>query len=77
MCVFLGFQVHYKKQYEQTKAHYQLVLDTAEQRHHKDNAVLLSQVPVDVTWQQQLVTTTVAQSQRCMFAGAGEVQRGV
>lgn len=37
--------MHYKKKYEQTKAQYHLVVDTAEQRHHKENAVLHSQVP--------------------------------
>lgn len=37
-------QVQYKKQYEQTKAHYHMTVDTAEQLHHKENAVLHSQV---------------------------------
>uniref|UniRef100_A0A3Q2ZMS8 Nebulette n=1 Tax=Kryptolebias marmoratus TaxID=37003 RepID=A0A3Q2ZMS8_KRYMA len=36
--------VEYKKKYQQTKAHYHLSVDTAEQRHHKENAVLHSQV---------------------------------
>lgn len=48
-CVCL--QVHYKKKYEQTKAQYHLVVDTAEQLHHKENAVLHSQVPIYVIWQ--------------------------
>lgn len=47
MCLCTGLQVHYKKKYEQTKAQYHLVVDTAEQRHHKDNALLLSQVHVN------------------------------
>lgn len=42
MCVCV--QVEYKKKYEQTKAHYHVALDTAEQLHHKENAVLHSQV---------------------------------
>uniref|UniRef100_A0A3B4AW03 Uncharacterized protein n=1 Tax=Periophthalmus magnuspinnatus TaxID=409849 RepID=A0A3B4AW03_9GOBI len=40
----LQSNVEYKRQYEQNKAQYHMVLDTAEQRHHKDNAVLHSQV---------------------------------
>lgn len=36
--------MEYKKKYEQTKAHYHIALDTAEQLHHKENAVLHSQV---------------------------------
>ena len=47
VCVRARLQVHYKKKYEQTKAEFHLVVDTAEQRHHKDNALLLSQVPGD------------------------------
>lgn len=42
MCMFE--QVEYKKKYEQTKAHYHVALDTAEQLHHRENAVLHSQV---------------------------------
>lgn len=37
-------QVEYKKKYEQTKAHYHIAVDTAEQLHHKENALLHSQV---------------------------------
>lgn len=36
--------MEYKKKYEQTKAQYHIALDTAEQLHHKENAVLHSQV---------------------------------
>lgn len=38
------FQVEYRKKYEQSKGHYHTALDTAEQLHHKENAVLHSQV---------------------------------
>uniref|UniRef100_A0A3Q2GIE5 Nebulette n=1 Tax=Cyprinodon variegatus TaxID=28743 RepID=A0A3Q2GIE5_CYPVA len=37
-------QLEYKKKYKQTKAHYHNALDTAEQLHHRENAVLHSQV---------------------------------
>lgn len=79
LCVCTGLQVLYKKKYEQTKAQYHLVVDTAEQRHHKDNALLLSQVRVHLTWQsaRDSVAVTAAQSQRCVFVGEGEIQRGV
>lgn len=46
--IHVCLQVHYKKKYEQTKAQYHLVVDTAEQLHHKENAVLHSQVPIYV-----------------------------
>lgn len=45
-CLFIQFE--YKKQYEQSKGHYHLALDTAERLHHKENAVLQSQVCVNV-----------------------------
>lgn len=38
------FQVEYRKKYEQSKGRYHIALDTAEQLHHKENAVLHSQV---------------------------------
>ncbi|MEQ2158259.1 hypothetical protein GOODEAATRI_010444, partial [Goodea atripinnis] len=40
----LQSNLEYKKKYKQTKAHYHNAVDTAEQRHHKENAVLHSQV---------------------------------
>lgn len=59
ICVCL--QVHYKKKYEQTKAQYHVVVDTAEQLHHKENAVLHSQVPVYVIWQSDSFSASLRQ----------------
>ena len=36
--------MEYRKKYEQAKGHYHAALDTAEQLHHRENAVLHSQV---------------------------------
>lgn len=80
VCVCL--QVHYKKKYEQTKAQYHLVVDTAEQLHHKENAVLHSQVPIYVIWRLlslfKAVTTLRTPSKiTTVCVGEGEVQRRV
>ncbi|KAI4881786.1 hypothetical protein NFI96_011480 [Prochilodus magdalenae] len=40
----LASQVQYRKKYEQAKGQYHFTLDTAEQLHHKANAVLHSQI---------------------------------
>uniref|UniRef100_A0A3P9J2L7 Nebulette n=1 Tax=Oryzias latipes TaxID=8090 RepID=A0A3P9J2L7_ORYLA len=40
----LQSNAEYKKKYEQTKAYYHMAVDTAEQLHHKETAVLHSQV---------------------------------
>lgn len=79
LCLCTGLQVHYKKQYEETKARYHLVVDTAEQRHHKDNARLLSQVPVPDAPQllAAIAAVTPPQPQRCVCVGEGEIQGGV
>lgn len=37
-------QVEYRKKYEESKGRSLVTLDTAEQRHHQENAVLHSQV---------------------------------
>lgn len=42
----LSIQIEYKKKYEQSKGHYHIALDTAEQLHHRENAVLHSQVGI-------------------------------
>lgn len=52
MCVFghvclracVRGQVEYKKKYEQTKTHYHMDMDSAEQLHHRETAGLHSQV---------------------------------
>uniref|UniRef100_A0A3Q2NWI8 Nebulette n=1 Tax=Fundulus heteroclitus TaxID=8078 RepID=A0A3Q2NWI8_FUNHE len=40
----LQSNLEYKKKSDQTKAHYHMAVDTAEQLHHRENAVLHSQV---------------------------------
>lgn len=44
MLGYFLFQYEYKKLFERSKGLYHFALDTAEQMHHKENAVLQSQV---------------------------------
>lgn len=79
VCVSVCVQVEYKKKYEQTKAHYHMALDTAEQRHHKENAVLHSQVTNGAAASSSPPSAAVNErrSRMSVCAGAGEVQRGL